>query len=132
MRGDDGFVPALINKIKGKIKSVCFNVGSAPENYLGKIITENPGSLLIVDAAHLGLAPGAYRVMGPADLQSSGLSTHDFAPNLFLHYLQTQLPGTRIYFLGVQPRNIRLGEKLSAPLKKTLTRFSQEIINELK
>ncbi len=132
LRGDDGFGPALINRIKGKIKSVCFDVGSAPENYLGKIISEKPDTLLIVDAAHLGLAPGAYRILGAADLQPSGLSTHDFAPNLILHYLQAQLTGTRIYILGVQPLNIRLGEKLSAPIKRTLTRFSQEIINKLK
>lgn len=132
LRGDDGFGPALINRIKSKISSVCFDVGSAPENYLGKIITENPDTLLIVDAAHLGLTPGAYSVLGAADLQSSGLSTHDFAPNLFLHYLQAQLTGTRIHFLGVQPQNIRLGEKLSTPVKRTLARLTNEIVKTLK
>ena len=56
MKGDDGFGPALVERLSPKVKAVCIDAGSAPENYTGKIVKEKPDTILIVDALHLGLA----------------------------------------------------------------------------
>ena len=73
LRGDDGLGPVLIERLtlrlqksanlKGNIELVCFDAGTTPENYAGKIIKEKPGTILIVDALHLGKNPGDYEIL---------------------------------------------------------------------
>ena len=58
LRGDDGFGPALVQRLQGRVRPVCIDAGVAPENYLGRIVKEQPDTVLLVDAAHLGLEPG--------------------------------------------------------------------------
>ena len=56
LRGDDGFGPALIAALDGQVRAVCIDAGTAPESYAGKIIKENPDTVVFVDAADLDLA----------------------------------------------------------------------------
>jgi len=63
MKGDDGAGPSVIEKIQGKVKALCIDAGTAPENYLGKIIKENPDTVLFVDAADINCLPGEYTLL---------------------------------------------------------------------
>ena len=63
LRGDDGLGPELILKLQGKLKAVCIDAGNSPESYTGKIVKENPDTILLVDAVHLNLPPGQYRLL---------------------------------------------------------------------
>ena len=128
LRADDGFGPALIEKIKDKIKAVCIDAGSAPENYTGKIVKERPETILIVDALHLGKKPGEYEIIKKADIVRSGLSTHDISPNMFIEYLESQTQAD-IYMLGVQPKSVAFGEQMSKEVKQSLEAIS-ELIKE--
>ena len=40
LKGDDGFGPALVHELEGKVPITCIDAGPAPENYAGKIIKE--------------------------------------------------------------------------------------------
>lgn len=128
LRADDGFGPALIEKIKGEVGAVCLDAGSAPENYTGKIIKEHPETILIVDALHLGKKPGEYEIIKKADIARSGLSTHDISPNMFIEYLENQT-NADIYMLGVQPKSVSFGEQMSDEVKQSLEAIS-ELIKE--
>ncbi len=118
-KGDDGFGPAFVEKIKDNIKAVCIDAGSAPENYIGKIARENPETILLVDAAHLDLLMGQYRLLNSEDLLKSGFTTHDISPRMLIEYLGSQTKA-EIFLLGVQPQNLSLGSEMSDSVKKSL------------
>ncbi len=127
LRRDDSFGPSLIEKLKGNIKAVCIDAGSAPESYAGKIIKEKPDTILVVDVVHLGLRPGDYDILKSAEIVQAGFSTHDISPRMFLDYLQKETEA-EIYMLGIQPEDISFGEGMSEGVKKTL----EEIVGLIK
>jgi len=129
MRGDDGFGPALIERLNGKIKAVCIDVGSTPENYVGTIVKQNPDVILIVDIMHLDKAPGHYEVLKPEEVLKSGLTTHDISPRMFIEYLKTQTKAD-VYMLGVQPQSISLGDQMSDSVKRSLEEL-EALIKEI-
>ena len=128
LRGDDGFGPALIERLQGRVKAVCLDGGSAPEVYAGKIVKERPDTILIVDALHLGRRPGEYEVLRKDEIARMGFSTHDISPNMLLDYLQIET-GAGIYMLGVQPESLRFGLELSEPVRQTLKKLEEELIS---
>ncbi|MBU3933246.1 MAG: hydrogenase maturation peptidase HycI [Candidatus Omnitrophica bacterium] len=131
LRGDDGFGPALIKRLEGKAKACCIDAGSAPENFTGKIIKEKPDTILIVDALHLGLAPGAWEILKKDEIAKSGLSTHDISPNMFIEYLESRTSAD-IYMLGVQPKDISFGREMSTEVKSALEKIADVIASEAK
>jgi len=124
--GDDGFGPALIERLKGKVKAVCLDAGSAPENFTGRIAKEKPDTILIVDALHLGLSPGEYEILKKDDILNCGFSTHDISPHMFIEYLENQTRAG-IYMLGIQPKNLSFGEEISDSVKNTLAEITDLI-----
>ena len=124
LRGDDGFGPALVKRLQGRIGTVCIDAGSAPENYVGKITRENPQTILIVDALDLGLAPGKYMILKKEDIVKSGLSTHDISPHMLIDYLEKQT-NADIYVLGVQPKDISFGVEMSEEMNMTLEEVAE-------
>jgi len=120
MKGDDAFGPALVERLKKqKTKVVSIDAGNSVENYTGKIIKENPDTILFVDAAHLDESCGKYQVLKPEEIVKSGFTTHDMSSAMIIDYLKAQTKA-KIYMLGVQPKNISLGSEMSEPVKKTL------------
>ena len=128
MKADDGFGPLLIERLNGKVKSTCIDAGSAPENYVGKIVKENPNTVLLVDACHLDLTPGEYQILKPDEILKSGFTTHDLSPRMFIEYLQSQTKAD-IYMLGVQPEKVSLGEEMSEAVNATLENLTKELLN---
>ncbi|NQT22439.1 MAG: hydrogenase maturation protease, partial [Candidatus Omnitrophica bacterium] len=96
-------------------------------NYTGKIIKENPDTILIVDAVHLDLAPGEYDILKEEDIMRAGFTTHDTSPKMFMDYLKNRTKAD-IYMLGIQPKSVSFGENVSDEVKKTL----KELTNEMK
>jgi hydrogenase 3 maturation protease len=126
LRGDDAFGPALVERLKGKIGAVCIDAGSAPEAYTGKIIKEEPDTIVLVDAVHLGQSPGAFAILEKSDILKTGFTTHDMSPSLFIEYLEGQT-AAKIVLLGVQPETVALGAEMSAPVRTTLETISSEL-----
>jgi len=129
IKGDDGFVPALIERIKDKTSMVCIDAGSTPESYAGKIIKERPDTILIVDAVHLGVSAGEYDILKSSEIEKSGFTTHDISPRMFLDYLERET-GSNIYMLGVQPENISFGAEMTESVEKTLREIARLITEE--
>ena len=129
LRGDDGFGPALVQRLQGKVNLACVDAGNTPENHLGRIIKEEPELVLLVDVADLGLDPGQYRVLHPAEILKRGLTTHDMSSRMMIEFLQDQTQAN-IVMLAVQPENISLGESMSECLNKTLDEIELLILEE--
>ena len=128
LRGDDGFGPALIEEIQGKVGCICIDAGSAPEKFLGVIVKEEPETILFVDAADLDLEPGQYRILEPVDIVKCGLTTHDMSSRMLIEFLENQTKAN-ILMLGVQPQHLSLGEAMSQCLTETLDEI-QMLIQE--
>jgi len=128
LRGDDGFGPALIEEIQGKVGCICIDAGSAPEKFLGVIVKEEPDTILLVDAADLDLEPGQYRILEPVDIVKCGLTTHDMSSRMLIEFLENQTKAN-ILMLGVQLQHLSLGEAMSQCLTETLDEI-QMLIQE--
>ena len=119
LRGDDGFGPALIEQLQGKVGCICIDAGSAPEKFLGVIVKQEPDTILFIDAADVNLEPGEYRILQPADILKCGLTTHDMSTRMLIEFLENQTKAN-ILMLGVQPQHLSLGEAMSSCLTQTL------------
>ncbi len=126
LRGDDGFGPYFVELLQGKTTAVCIDAGSAPESYIGKIIKENPDTILIADIAHLELQAGEFRVLERSEILKSGFTTHDLSPRMFMDHLE-QGTKAKVFMLGVQPQDIRFGGEMSEPVKKTAEQLAENI-----
>ena len=128
MRGDDGFGPALVENLTGKVSAVCIDAGTAPENYLGKVAKERPDTILLADAVHLDLSPGEYELLRKSEILNHGLTTHDISPNMLIEFLEKETEAD-IYLLGVQPKDISFGDDMSDEVKRAISEIS-ELIKE--
>jgi len=119
LRGDDGFGPALIERLQRKVGFICFDAGSAPENYVGRIVKEEPDTILLVDVADLNLKPGQFRILQPTEILQCGFTTHDMSSRMLIEFLEKQTRAN-IFMLGVQPQHVSLGEAMSKCVTETL------------
>ncbi|MBL7156597.1 MAG: hydrogenase 3 maturation endopeptidase HyCI [Candidatus Omnitrophica bacterium] len=119
LKGDDGAGPSVIEKIQGKVKALCIDAGTAPENYLGKIIKENPDTVLFVDAADINRLPGEYALLEKQEILKTGFTTHDLSPAVLIEYLSKETKAD-MYLLGIQPLRINFDENMSDEIKKTI------------
>jgi len=131
LRGDDGFGPRLIEKIKGKLDAVCIDAGTAPENYIGKIVKLKPDTVLIIDVAGLDLQPGEYDILKKEDILKSGFTTHDISPHMFIEFLEDQTKA-EIFMLGVQPKEVSFGAGMSREVKEALDKIAELLIEKSK
>lgn len=131
LKGDDGFGPALVERLQGKITAVCLDAGTAPESYAGKIVKADPDTVLLVDAVHLDRAPGTWEILEKAEILKSGFTTHDISPRMFMDYLDNQIRAD-IYMLGVQPQTLALGGEMSEEVHKTLESLEKIILEVLR
>lgn len=127
LRGDDGFGSLFAESLRGKIKFKVYNGGSSPENFLGKIVRDKPKTILIVDTADLGKEVGEIEIRSREEITSSFFFTHDLSPYILIDFLQ-ETTGAKIYLLAIQPKSVRLGEKISREIEENLNKMVEWFI----
>lgn len=85
--------------------------GQAPENVLGKIARLAPKVLVVVDAVEMGLPPGTIRRIVDQGARVPWGSTHSLP--LFDLFAELSRSVGEVIFIGVQPKDLSLGEVLS-------------------
>lgn len=76
------------------------HAGTVPENFTGPIRKAAPDTLIIVDAADMGLTPGTVRRVLPSQIGDAGWGTHQSSLSLLVSCLS---PVCRdIVILGIQ------------------------------
>jgi len=120
LRSDDGAGSVLAKRIKNKAAFIVFDAEASPENYLGKIISEKPDTVLIIDGVDFGGNPGETRLLEAWDIKTANLfATHNASISLTINYLQSNLKAD-IIILIIQPKFINFGDKLSKEVSDTL------------
>lgn len=130
LKGDDALGPELIARLQGKVTAVCIDAGTSPENYLGKVIRERPQTVLIVDAADLGQAPGTYEILTGEEIIQSGFTTHDMSPRMLMEHLHRETKAA-IFLLAIQPQHVRLGEEMSPAIQRSLEEIEKVILEAI-
>ncbi len=124
--GDDGLGPLLVGRLARRFRHLCIDAGDTLERHLGRIVRENPDTVLLVDAVHLGSAPGGHALLEPGELEEVGFSTHRLPLKMQLEELKQRV-GSRIYLLAVQPRRLELGKRVCGEVKRSLRRLEKRI-----
>ena len=130
LRGDDGLGPLLVGRLAKSCRQPCIDAGDALERHLGRIVREKPDTVLIVDAAHLGCAPGDHALLSLGELEGAGFSTHHLPLKMQLEELARNV-GCRVCLLAVQPRSLELGKKVCGEVRRSLQRLEKRITKAL-
>lgn len=122
LRGDDGAGCVLVDRLSGQIDAVCLDAGTAPENYLEKVVQAEPDTVLLVDAAKLGACPGSVRVFAPSALAGGTFSTHAPSLEMASDYIRRRC-GAEVFVLGIQPEETGLGDGLSPAVAEAVAKL---------
>ncbi|MBN2366749.1 MAG: hydrogenase maturation protease [Calditrichaeota bacterium] len=128
LRGDDGAGIILIEKLRESGYPSLLNVYSNPENYLRKIAEIEKHHRLWVDVINWDAPPGDFRIFDSSEIKYFAISTHNFSPAVLLEFLK-EYRNIPDYFLGIQPKNMQLGQALSSEVEETVE-FLRDFIVE--
>ncbi len=112
LRGDDGAGPEIIALLESKVNADVLDVGEVPESYLGRILATQADTIILIDAADFGGAPGDLAVLDIEDIAGRKMSTHQMPMDLFFRYIKEN-SGADMFALGIQPARIEFGESMS-------------------
>ena len=133
IRGDDGLGPKLIELLRArKVNAGLIDCGTVPENYIFPILETGCETVIIVDAADIGMPPGTARVLGLDEIGNVSFSTHNPSPRLFTDLLKTGRDAMEIFVVSVQPKSMTLGQKLSDEVQAGLERLADAFSEVLK
>lgn len=122
--GDDALGPVFARAFRHPDWR-CLNAATAPENFTGLIRRLRPDLLVFLDAADMGLLPGALRRLDPDSIQAGNFGTHAGSIGQLATYL-SDCAG-RIVILGIQPASTIPGTRLSPPVRATLRVLGQAL-----
>ncbi len=133
IRGDDGLGPKLIELLKArKTGAFLFDCGTVPENYIFPILSTSCDTVILVDAADMGIPPGSARVLGLEEIANVSFSTHNPSPRLFTDLLRTGKENMNIFIVSVQPVSTELGRPLSEEVARGLDLLADAFLGALR
>lgn len=126
LMGDDAAGIAVAEKLEDrlahrkKFSDIRVFIGNtAPENFSGEIKRFNPSHLIIIDAADMREKPGSVLAIEPEVIGGVSFSTHMLPLKIMAEYLKKET-GCEIIFLGIQPKYITYGSKMTPEVKKAV------------
>ena len=145
LKGDDGIGIYIAQKLNQYLKAakkeskqagitetrrkiIVIDCGTTPENHTAIIRKHNPDTLILVDAADMGLSPGSYRIIPPEKIEVMHFSTHNIPLSIFISYV-SEFCG-KVILIGVQPDKMNVGTVLSSPVQKNGDLVAALIIEE--
>jgi len=132
--GDDTAGPCLVRMLKHRRQRTneppseitAIDATTAPESYTSVIRQQRPDLLILVDAAYMGLPPGAHRLIPLEKISVLSFSTHHMPLSMFISYVE-EFCG-KVLLIGVQPDRTEMGKCISKAVRKGLTELVQVIL----
>ncbi|HEX7502378.1 MAG TPA: hydrogenase maturation protease [Acidobacteriota bacterium] len=97
--------------------------GEAPENFTGTVRAFLPSHVVLLDAVDHGLEPGTVFLADERSIAVGDMTSHHLPLKLLMRFLSDSIP-CRVILVGIQPLTLRPGGRLSAPVRRTLTRLA--------
>ena len=120
--GDDSVGPYIADKIKDSLHVI--DCGTTPENFTSIVKKQNPETLIIIDAAEMGLEPGEVRIIPKEKIGVMHISTHGIPVSVLIGYLEQYVKN--IVFIGIQPK------KTSGKLNQIVKNSADKLIDIIK
>jgi hydrogenase 3 maturation protease len=105
---------------------MAIDVDTAPESYTSVIRQHRPDLLILVDAANMGLSPGALRTITPEKIGILSFSTHNIPLSMFISYVE-EFCG-KVLLVGVQPERTETGRGISEAVRKGVKKLAAAIL----
>jgi hydrogenase 3 maturation protease len=120
LRGDDAAGLTVISRLKSKkVKNaILMDCGTVPENFTGEMKKLKPTHIIFFDAVEMGKDPGAYAVINEDEMCAGSISTHRQSLRILFRILREGIPGVRIMLIGVQPKSLEFGKRLTRPVDR--------------
>jgi len=127
LRADDGAGSLVAQRLRERFPDAVFDGGQAPENQSGPLRRARPDTVLVVDAADFGGAPGQVRVVsGAGDAAGLTLGTHALPIGTFLSAL-AETTGARVRLVAIQAETTEFG----APMTPAVASAVDDVAREL-
>lgn len=126
-RGDDALGLRLAEAVRDRGYPDVILAERTPERWTERLARGTFQTVLFLDAVEMGAAPGDVIFLDAAEIAARypQVSTHKLSLGTIARLIEAEGP-TRVRLLGVQPRSVGHGAKLSAPVRATL-----EILRDL-
>jgi hydrogenase 3 maturation protease len=124
IRRDDFVGVKVVQDLAGRVseKVELIECETVPESFVDEIIGIAPTHVLLIDAALLGLTPGAAHLYDVDEVvNSASISTHTLPLRVFCEYIFT-LTGAKVALLLIEPMDTDFGEGLSNELEQAAIR----------
>jgi hydrogenase 3 maturation protease len=105
---------------------MAIDAGTAPESYTSVIRQHRPDLLILVDAANMGLSPGALRTITPEKIGILSFSTHNIPLSMFISYME-EFCG-KVLLVGIQPEQTETGRGISEAVRKSVKKLAEAIL----
>ncbi len=122
---DDAVGPMVAEGLTGAPGWISVDCGTALENACGLVARESPDLLVVVDAALMGLTPGAIRRIPLRARDRMLASTHGL-PIAFVWERFASTVG-RTVLLGIEPADLSFGEGLSPAVAAAVERLGVQL-----
>lgn len=122
LRGDDA---AGLKLAEGLAQAGGFELlqcEDVPEKYTREMRTTEADTILVVDAADMGLEPGQIRLVTADRLCEVSISTHKCSLRVLARMLG-EAAGKEVLLLGIQPVSVGLGRSMSEIVRERISRF---------
>ena len=113
LKCDDGIGVYIVRRIHERDMIKVLVVEVSIENYIGKINSFHHDILILVDAVNFQQKPGYFSLLTPDEILDYTTNTHNISIQKLLGFFKSQ-----ILILGIQPRSVSLGERISGSVKK--------------
>jgi len=133
IRSDDYVGVKVVEDLRGKGSDAVrlIECETVSEIFLDEIVDIRPSHVLLVDAALLGLEPGASHLYKPEEvLNVASISTHTLPLRVFCEYVR-ELTGADIALLLIEPGNVEFGEGMTPQLEAAAVRVEAAILKYL-
>ena len=132
--GDDTAGPCLVRMLKHRRQRTneppseitAIDATTAPESYTSVIRQQRPDLLILVDAADMGLPPGARRAIPPEKISVVSFSTHHMPLSMFISYVE-EFCG-KVLLIGVQPERTDMRAQISKAVRESMTELVEAIL----
>ena len=105
---------------------MAIDTGTVPESYTSIIRQHQPDLLIMVDAADMGLPPGALRIILPEKISVLSFSTHHMPLSMFVSYVN-ECCG-KVLLVGVQPEGTEMSKHLSKVVRESVKELVEIIL----
>jgi hydrogenase 3 maturation protease len=130
IRTDDFVGVKIVQDLNGQVSERVYLIEceTVPESFLEPIIEFKPTHVLLIDAAFLGLKPGATRLIDTEQIAAfPAVTTHMLPLRIFCEYI-TKMTEAKIALLLIEPKNTEFGEGLTPEVQKAAEKITKVML----